>query len=200
MKKVQDLFFQKAKREGFVARSVYKLEEIDRKRRLLRPGLRALDLGCAPGSWLHYAAGRVGPSGQVVGVDLHDVTAKLPPQVRVLTGDVFSLSPQDLMDEDGGTLFDVVLSDMAPKTTGIKQADAARSATLVRRVLSLSRETLKPGGACLAKVFQGVEMKALRSEFAEIFDRVSIQKPKASRGESVEVFLLGEGMRGGRDS
>ena len=183
-----------------MARSVYKLEEIDRKRRLLRPGLRALDLGCAPGSWLQYAAEQVGPSGQVVGVDLHDVTAKLPPQVRVLTGDVFSLSPQDLMDEGGGTLFDVVLSDMAPKTTGIKQADAARSATLVRRVLSLSRETLKPGGACLAKVFQGVEMKALRSEFAEIFDRVSIQKPKASRGESVEVFLLGEGMRGGRDS
>ena len=100
------------------------------------------------------------------------------------------------MTEGGGDLFDVILSDMAPKTTGIKQADAARSAALVRQVLSLARETLKPGGACLAKVFQGVEMKALRSEFAEVFDRVSIEKPKASRGESVEVFLLGQGMRG----
>ena len=196
MKKVQDHYFHKAKDEGFAARSIYKLKEIDRKRRLLRPGMRALDLGCAPGSWLQYAAGRVGPSGRVVGVDLHVVTAKLPPQVRVLTGDVFSLSPQDLMDESGGTLFDVVLSDMAPKTTGVKQADAARSADLARRVLALARETLKPGGACLTKVFQGVEMKALRSEFAEAFDRVSIAKPRASRDESVEVFLLGEGLRG----
>ncbi|MEE8436647.1 MAG: RlmE family RNA methyltransferase, partial [bacterium] len=160
--KVQDHFFNKAKREGFAARSVYKLEEIDRKRKLLRPGMRALDLGCAPGSWLQYAAGRVGPSGRVVGVDLHAVTAKLPPQARVLTGDVFSLSPQELMAEGEEALFDVILSDMAPKTTGIKQADAARSATLVRRVLSLALEALKPGGACLAKVFQGVEMKALR--------------------------------------
>ena len=196
MKNVQDHYFQKAKREGFAARSVYKLEEIDRKRRLLRPGMRALDLGCAPGSWLQYAAGRVGPSGKIVGVDLHAVTAKLPPQARVLTGDVFSLSPQDLLDEGGGTLFDVVLSDMAPKTTGVKQADAARSADLARRVLALARETLKPGGACLTKVFQGVEMKGLRGEFAEAFDRVSIAKPRASRDESVEVFLLGEGLRG----
>ena len=197
MKKVQDHFFNQAKREGFAARSVYKLQEIDRKRRLLHPGMRALDLGCAPGSWLQYAAERVGPSGSVLGVDLPPVAAKLPPQVRLLTGDVFSLSAQDLLAEGGGELFDVILSDMAPKTTGIKQADAARSATLVRRVLSLARETLKPGGACLAKVFQGVEMKALRNEFAEAFERVSVQKPKASRGESVEVFLLGEGLRGG---
>ncbi len=200
MKKVQDHFFNKAKREGFAARSVYKLEEIDRKRKLLRPGMRVLDLGSAPGSWLQYAAERVGAEGMVLGVDLHAVAAKLPPQARALTGDVFSLSAQELMAEGGGALFDVILSDMAPKTTGIKQADAARSATLVRRVLSLALEALKPGGACLAKVFQGVEMKALRGEFAEVFDRVSIQKPKASRGESVEVFLLGEGMRRERDS
>lgn len=195
MKKVRDHFFDKAKREGFSARSVYKLEEIDRKRRILRAGQRVLDLGSAPGSWLQYAAGRVGPEGLVLGVDLHGVKANLPAQVRTLTGDVFELSPQALMEEGGGELFDVILSDMAPKTTGIKQADAARSAELVRRVLALVQETLKPNGACLAKVFQGVEMKALRGEFAEAFDKVTIQKPKASRGESVEVFLLGEGKR-----
>lgn len=195
MKKVQDHFFNKAKREGFAARSVYKLEEIDRKRKLLHPGMRALDLGCAPGSWLQYAAERVGAEGRVLGVDLHPVAAKLPSQASVMTGDAFSLSPGDLMAEGGGDLFDVILSDMAPKTTGIKQADAARSAELVRRVLALVQETLKPKGACLAKVFQGVEMKALRGEFAEAFDKVTIQKPKASRGESVEVFLLGEGKR-----
>ena len=146
MKKVQDHYFHKARREGFAARSVYKLEEIDRKRRLLRPGMEALDLGCAPGSWLQYAAERVGPSGRVVGVDLKEVRANLPAQARALTGDVFSLLPQDLMGENGGALFDVILSDMAPKTTGIKQADAARSATLVRRVLFLAGEMLKPGG------------------------------------------------------
>jgi 23S rRNA (uridine2552-2'-O)-methyltransferase len=194
MKKVRDHYATRARREGFAARSAYKLEEIDRRRRLLRPGQRVLDLGCAPGSWLQYAARRVGPSGQVLGVDLEPVGLALPPQVRVITADVLALSGEELLGE--GPPFDLVLSDMAPRTSGIKGADAARSAGLARRALALAASLLRPGGALLVKVFQGAELPALRKEFAAAFERVSLEKPKASRAESVEVFLLGQGRRG----
>jgi 23S rRNA (uridine2552-2'-O)-methyltransferase len=194
MKKVRDHYATRARREGFAARSAYKLEEIDRRRRLLRPGQRVLDLGCAPGSWLQYAARRVGPSGQVLGVDLEPVGLALPPQVRVITADVLALSGEELLGE--GPPFDLVLSDMAPRTSGIKGADAARSAGLARRALALAASLLRPGGALLVKVFQGAELPALRKEFAAAFERVSLEKPKASRAESVEVFLLGQERRG----
>jgi 23S rRNA (uridine2552-2'-O)-methyltransferase len=192
MKKVHDHYFHRAKREGYAARSAYKLEEMDRCRRLLRPGMRVLDLGCAPGSWLQYAARRVGAHGRVLGVDRSPVTLALPPQAHTLLADVFTLAPAMLLE---GGLFDGILSDMAPRTTGVPGADAARSAELVLRALALARDVLKPGGFLLAKVFQGARMAELRAAFAAAFDRVSIEKPKASRAESVEVFLLGMGFR-----
>ena len=194
MKQVQDTYFRKAKREGFVARSVYKLEEIDRKRRLLKPGLRVLDLGAAPGSWLQYAAERVGSRGAVVGVDLQPVTARLPDQAASLVADVFTLTAEML--EAHKPPFDVILSDMAPNTTGIPSADAARSAELVLRTLELSGSLLKPGGALLAKVFQGAALDDVRRAFGRVFAKVSLEKPRASRKESVEIYLLGLGRRG----
>jgi 23S rRNA (uridine2552-2'-O)-methyltransferase len=189
MKRVQDHYFKQAKQAGYAARSAYKLEEIDQRRRLLRPGARVLDLGCAPGSWLQVAAARVGAQGRVVGVDLQPVTLTLPPQVTIIQGDVYDLSPEALMPD--GAQFDVLLSDMAPRTSGIPSADAARSAELVRRVLVLCDALLKPGGTLLVKVFQGAQLPALRQSCRERFDQVSLEKPKASRSESVEVFLLG---------
>ncbi|HEX9842068.1 MAG TPA: RlmE family RNA methyltransferase [bacterium] len=190
MKKVQDHYFRRAKREGFAARSVYKLEELDRSQRLLRPGQRVLDLGCAPGSWLQYAAQRVGASGRVLGVDLQALSVPLPPQARALEGDVFGDELQARLGEAGP--FDVILSDMAPRTSGIRSADAARSAQLVLRALELARALLRPGGTLLVKVFQGAQTAELRQAFAQCFARVRIVKPKASRAESVEVYLLGE--------
>jgi 23S rRNA (uridine2552-2'-O)-methyltransferase len=190
MKKVQDHYFQRAKREGFAARSVYKLEELDLRYHLLQPGQRVLDLGCAPGSWLQYLARRVGPQGRVVGVDLQPVRVPLPAQVRVVQGDVFELAPEALQ-ADGGP-FDLVLSDMAPATSGIKSADAARSAQLVMRALALAGTLLRPKGTLLVKVFQGAQLPELRAAFRQVFTRVSIAKPRASRAESVELYLLGE--------
>lgn len=189
MKRVQDHYFKQAKQAGYAARSAFKLEEIDRRQRLLRPGARVLDLGCAPGSWLQVAAARVGAQGRVVGVDLQPVTLTMPPQVTVIQGDVFELSPEDLMPD--GALFDVLLSDMAPRTSGIPSADAARSAELVRRALTLSDALLRPGGALLVKVFQGAQLPELRKACQARFATVRLEKPKASRSESVEVFLLG---------
>ncbi len=191
MKRVRDHYFHQARREGFAARSAYKLEQIDRRRKILRRGMGVLDLGCAPGSWLQYAAGRVAPAGRLVGVDLQAMTAALPEPVRLIQGDVFSLTPAELTG-DGGP-FDVILSDMAPKTTGVPSADAARSADLVRRALELSRTVLAPGGTLLAKVYQGGEFPSLRREFQSAFDKVTVEKPQASRAESVEIYLLGMG-------
>ncbi|MEE8396326.1 MAG: RlmE family RNA methyltransferase [bacterium] len=193
MKKVRDHYFHKARREGHASRSIYKLEEIDRRHRLLRRGQRVLDLGAAPGSWLAYAAGRVGPSGSAVGLDLQQIREKFPPNVTLLQGDVFASEPATLLA--GGRPFDVVLSDMAPPTSGIKAADAARSAELALRALELAGPLLAPGGALLAKVFQGARMAELRAAFAETFSKVTLEKPKASRAESVEIFLLGMGKR-----
>ena len=127
-----DAFFRKARAEGFAARSVYKLDEIDRRVRLLRPGDRVLDLGCCPGSWLQYATKAVGPHGAVVGIDRNPLPrAVAGARVRVIVGDVFTATDADLL----GPLkaFDVVLSDMAPDTTGIRSADQARSAALFPR-------------------------------------------------------------------
>ncbi|MGD9010569.1 MAG: RlmE family RNA methyltransferase, partial [Desulfobacteraceae bacterium] len=121
----QDHYSRKAQKEKFAARSVYKLAEIQQKHHLIRKGDRVLDLGCAPGSWLQYAAQQIGPGGQVVGVDLKPVTIHLPDTVQVITGDIDALFQKG--DERLEAGFKVVLSDMAPATTGNKHADAARS-------------------------------------------------------------------------
>ena len=189
MKKVQDHYFRRAQKEGYSARSAYKLEEIDRRNRLLKKGMRVLDLGCAPGSWIEYTISRVLPEGSIVGVDLQEVKKPFPPRVHLIQGDIFALSTETLMGEGGP--FDVIVSDMAPKTTGIKSADAARSAEISRQALILSESLLVPGGSLLVKVFQGAELPELRKSFGAQFKKVTLEKPKASRSESVEVFLLG---------
>ncbi|MDH4120090.1 MAG: RlmE family RNA methyltransferase [Deltaproteobacteria bacterium] len=199
MKKVQDHYFEKARKAGYPARSVYKLEEIDQKKGLLKPGMRVLDLGAAPGSWLLYAAERVrkpeGSSrdhtGTVTGVDLQPLNIGLPANARFIQGDAGALAPEDLLA--GGGLFDVVLSDMAPKTSGVPSGDALKSAGLVQGVLALCPALLKPGGTLLTKIFQGSGFDPIREEFRRAFRQVSVEKPKAARSESVEVFLLGRG-------
>src|SRR5712671_6320008 len=122
-----DVFFKKAREAGFAARSVFKLEEIDRKLHLLRPGTRVLDLGCRPGSWLQYAVATVGPRGVVVGIDRDPLPAPID-GARVLVGDIYKVTDADLLGDLAA--FDVVLSDMAPDTTGVRATDQARSAAL----------------------------------------------------------------------
>ena len=189
MKKIKDHYFHKAKRDGYVARSAYKLEEIDKKHRLLRKGDLVLDLGCSPGSWLQYAAGKVGEQGQVLGVDLQTVKLSLPKNVKVLQADIFEMTVKDF--EMNGGMVDVVLSDMAPKTTGIRDMDAQRSYALNQQVLELSGDLLRPHGTLLVKAFQGAPLEQLRREFSSSFAQVKLCKPKSSRSESVEIFLLG---------
>lgn len=189
MKKIKDHYFHKAKRDGYVARSAYKLEEIDKKHRILRNGNLVLDLGCSPGSWLQYASRKVGEKGKVLGVDLQTVKLSLPQNVKVIQADIFEMTVNDL--EMNGGMVDVILSDMAPKTTGIRDTDAQRSYALNQQVLELSGDLLRPQGTLLVKAFQGAPLEQLRREFSSTFAQVKLCKPKSSRSESVEIFLLG---------
>ncbi|HVV48274.1 MAG TPA: RlmE family RNA methyltransferase [Polyangia bacterium] len=185
-----DAFFRKARGAGFAARSVYKLEEIDRKLRLLRAGDRVLDLGCRPGSWLQYALQAVGPHGAVVGID-RDPLPRPIPGARVLRADLLTVADGELLGELKA--FDVVLSDMAPNTTGIRATDQARSAALVEEALGRAERLLAPGGAFVAKIFQGPDVEAIRKRMAARFSEVRALKPEGSRAESIEIYLAGKG-------
>lgn len=186
-----DRFSRRAKAEGYAARSVYKLQEMDRRYGLLRPGDRVLDLGCHPGSWLKYAAGRVGRRGRVVGVDLEPTPAAAD-NVRTVAADVFEFEPGEL----GPDRFDVVLSDMAPATIGHAFTDAARSAALAERALELALSVLKPGGRFVAKIFLGEGEARLREMLRGHFNRVKFAKPEAVRQRSREVYLIALDRRG----
>lgn len=149
-----------------------------------------LDLGASPGSWTLYAAERVGPTGRVVGIDLKDPEVALPPQAEIQTLDAFEVDPAAL-----GGPFDLVISDMAPKTSGQRHADQYRSYELVMRALELAKIVLRPGGTFVAKIFQGAEFEDARSAVREVFGKVRIIRPEATRDESYEVFLVGIGFR-----
>ncbi|HID97730.1 MAG TPA: RlmE family RNA methyltransferase [Thermodesulfobacteriaceae bacterium] len=187
MKKVQDYYFKKAKKEGYPARSVYKLEETDRKYHLLRKGDTVLDLGAYPGSWTRYAARIAGPGGLVVAVDLRRVR-DMGKNVKNLEANVLEIDPARLRRIRRH--FDVVLSDMAPKTTGRRDVDHYRSVELAERALFLAEELLARRGTFFCKIFQGEDLPAFRDRCREQFDSVRMVKPKSSRPESVEVFLL----------
>jgi 23S rRNA (uridine2552-2'-O)-methyltransferase len=187
----QDHFGRKAKDEGFAARSVYKLREIDERVQLLRRGQRVLDLGAAPGSWTQYAAERVGDEGRVVAVDLAEMRVARAKNTVFLQHDVYALTPEVLSAAGAPTEFDVVISDMAPKTTGSRVRDQFLSYELYMRAVALTDTWLVRGGSFAGKIFQSAEQEDARKATAERFEQVKIVKPKASRSESYEIFLVG---------
>ena len=184
-----DPFVQRAQSEGWRSRAVFKLEEIDRRERLLKPGQVCLDLGAAPGAWSQYAQQRVGRKGRVVATDM------LPmgdlPGVEFVQGDfreeavfeqVMSLVPPGKVD--------VVLSDMAPNLSGVDVIDQPRALYLAELALDMAARVLKPGGAALIKVFQGAGFPELLQSARARFARVKLVKPQASRSRSPEIYLL----------
>jgi 23S rRNA (uridine2552-2'-O)-methyltransferase len=187
-----DPAYLKAKRENYAARAIYKLEEIDRQFKLLRPGARVLDLGCWPGSWMQFAAQRVGDAGVVYGIDLRPVTLAFPANVQHDVADVFSWSPASLGPE---VRFDVVLSDMAPHTTGDRHSDQFRSEALAERALELARQSLRPGGHLVAKVFQGGRFPELLKQWREAFQESKPFHARNTRASSSEQYLVGRGLK-----
>ena len=183
-----DAFTKAAKAQGYPARSVFKLQEIDRRVRLLRPGQRVLDLGAAPGSWSMYAVQRIGPSGRLLAVDLAPILVPLGPGAQISVGDALSLANEDL------ALFapyHVVLSDMAPSTTGSRVADQARSFDLFMRALSIAEALGAPGGSFVGKLFMSEDFTPARDALRALFAEVKVIRPEGTRSSSFEVFLVG---------
>lgn len=200
MREVQDHWFREAKRQGYRSRAAFKLIEIDDRRKVLAKGDLVLDAGAAPGSWCQVAAKRVGPKGRVVGVDLKRIDTHLMPEtVELIEGDLREFDPAEV----GIDRFDAVLSDMAPDTTGDRFGDHHRSVRLCHDLLDRSRTWLRPGGNLVMKVFEGEAYRDLLDRAAGTFEKAKGFKPKASRGESVEMFVVCLGHRpeeGGGDA
>ena len=188
-----DRFHQKAKREGFLARAVYKLQEIDEKHQIFDGGHRVLDLGCAPGSWLQYANQTIGERAVLVGLDRAPLD-RPPTGARIVVGDVLTIDVATLLGELPA--FDVVLSDMAPDTSGIRNLDQARSEALFERALEIATLVLAPGGNFVGKLFQGPDFKKLSEDVRARFASSKTVKPASSRQISIEQYVIGKGFRG----
>ena len=186
-----DHYARLAKKEKWLARSVYKLQEIDNKFKLIRKGNRLLDLGCYPGSWTQYALKMAGNQGDVVGIDLSKPDHRLSSSFRFIQADVMSLEPQWLTREISPR--DVVISDLAPSTTGISATDTSRSITLARKALEIACTLLKRNGSFVCKILEGEDIKGFKAEVSENFSQVRLFRPKATRKRSREVYLVGQG-------
>lgn len=191
---VTDPWVQRAKAEGWRSRAAFKLLEIDRRDRLLRPGMVVVDLGAVPGSWCQVAVQRVGPGGRVLALDL--LPLEPLPGIEFLQGDFREEAVlRELESRLAGARVDLVLSDMAPNLSGIAVADQSRSVHLAELALDFARDHLRPGGSFLVKLFHGAGFDDLRRAMMADFQSVVVRKPEASRGRSSEVYLLGRARR-----
>lgn len=178
---------------------MYKLKEMDKKFNLFAPGQNILDLGAAPGSWALYAADKAGAGGQVLAIDLNPPDISFPDQVSFVQGDIFDQDAPASRQIRDNAPFDLVLSDMAPKTIGIKFTDQARSFTLAMEALDTARLCLKVKGSFVVKILEGPDIQELQKEMRRLFNKVKHFKPKSSRAESKEIFLVGLQFVGNQD-
>ncbi len=186
-----DHFARKAKKDNFAARSIYKLEEIDKRYKLFKSNDRVLDLGASPGSWSQYVSQKVGAKGQVLGVDLKPVDVKLANAVFI-QADLRDLNLKDVFEEYGfPPPFDSVISDMAPSTTGIRLTDQVRSLELCELALQIAVQFVKPKGHFVCKLFHSEEFQNLKKQILQHFDKFEAVKPEATRTISKEIFLVG---------
>ncbi len=195
MRKLHDKFFKQAKREGKLARSVYKLEELNRRDRIVKKGDAVLDLGASPGSWLEYILETVGPEGAACAVDLKPIHKKFKGRAVFRMMNVLDMKGDEFEREAPGG-FDAVVSDMAPNTSGIRIVDQTRSLELCEQVLALSRAMLRKGGNFVCKILYGGETEAFRKTVGQQFREAKIRKPEACRDESIEHYVVGLGFLG----
>ena len=190
MKKIKDHYFYKAKSENFRARSIYKLQEIQKKFQLIKTGDHILDLGSAPGSWCQFLAQTVGQQGRVVGIDLKPVEKIPGGSVETIQADIFTFDFSLLPKFNG------ITCDAAPNTTGIKDIDSSRSLSLLEKVCRIASVKLNPlAGFAVCKYLQGIPLDEVKALFLEYFFMVSYYKPKSSRSESSEIFVIGRKLK-----
>ena len=187
----KDHYFKKAKAEGYRARSAFKLEEIVRRFALIRSGGKVLDMGAAPGGFLQVIAQAIGPQGMALGVDLAPIRTFKEPQVRTAVMDVLADDFEPQLRSLYNGQWDAVISDLAPKTSGIKSTDEARSLRLAETALDVARKHGKPGSGFVVKLFMGGDFESFRKQVREVFEDVKVVRPEATRGASVEVYLVG---------
>ncbi len=191
---VNDEFVKRAQKEGYRARAAYKLMEIDDKDKLIKPGMTVVDLGSAPGSWCQVVKQRLKGQGRIVGLDILDMHAI--PGVEFIQGDFREQSVLGALEEKlNNKPVDLVIADMAPNISGVKDADQAGAVHLTELALEFSQQWLKPSGNFLVKVFIGSGFDDIVKRMRSEFDKVVTRKPKASRGRSSEVYLLGLGKK-----
>jgi 23S rRNA (uridine2552-2'-O)-methyltransferase len=187
----KDRFYHKAKAEGFVARSAYKLQEMQKRFRLIKQGDKILDLGCAPGAWIQVALPLVGRAGKIVGIDLEALDKEEPvfqsPNLRFIHGNAFAMKPEEVEEAP----FDCVLSDMAPKTSGIKVRDQALSVELCLQAIELSDAMLKRGGNIVVKMLEGEDSHQVAKAIQQRFEQTKHHRPESTRQQSSEVFVIG---------
>jgi 23S rRNA (uridine2552-2'-O)-methyltransferase len=189
-----DTYVKQARHEGYRSRAVYKLEELDQRDHLLRPGLSMVDLGAAPGGWSQYAQRRLGDKARIVALDVLPMDPL--PGVTFIQGDFREAPVLDALEAAvGEAKVDLVLSDMAPNISGVDAADQAGTVHLAELALEFARARLKPGGVFVAKLFQGEGFDEFLKELRQNFSKVSLRKPKASRPRSREIYLVARGLR-----
>ena len=192
----QDGFFRKAKREGYRSRAAYKLLEINQRFRVIQAGHVVVDLGAAPGGWLQVAAEAAGPRGRVLGFDLQPIQPLFRPQAETCELDILAQDAAERIGTLGGGTVDCVLSDMAPRLSGIRDADRRNALELTRKALDIARAILKPRGSFLFKTFTGTEIEALLKEMSEHFETVQRVRSAATRKGSSEIYVVAKGFRG----
>jgi 23S rRNA (uridine2552-2'-O)-methyltransferase len=186
----KDFYFKQAKKENYAARAVFKIQEIDEKFRIFRPGQKVLDLGAAPGSWAQYASRKVGQQGRILGVDIQPIKLTIPNAVFI-TADMRELDLDKTMADAGiAPPFEVVLSDMAPKTIGIRLTDQMRSLELCELALATAERFLKPRGHFVCKMFHSEEFEGFRDKLRARFGKVEVLRPQSTRKESKEIFFI----------
>jgi 23S rRNA (uridine2552-2'-O)-methyltransferase len=190
----EDHLTRRAKSENYPARSVYKLEEIQKRFRVIKKNDKVLDLGCAPGSWLLYAAKEVKDQGRVFGIDLKKIDIDLPRNVSAIQDDILNLNSRSFPDEI--KKFNVVLSDMAPATTGRKDVDALRSFELCRMALKVADDFLTADGNFVCKIFQGNDFNSFQKNVKSKFKNCKIFKPESCRKQSKEIYIIAKGKKG----
>lgn len=193
-RQLNDPYVAEAQRLGYRSRAAFKLIELDDRFRLLLPGRRVVDLGCAPGGWTQVAVERVGPPGAVLGIDLAE-TAPIA-GATILRADVHDPAALTAIRAELGGLADLVLSDMAPSATGHAATDHLRIVALAEAAFVVAGQILKPGGAFVAKVFQGGAEGALLAQLKRAFTELRHAKPPASRAQSAETYVIAKGFRG----
>ena len=191
----KDFYYRKAKKAGLRARSAFKIEEIGERFKLFKPKMAILDLGAAPGGWLQIMADACAPGGTVIGVDLVAIPPIAKPGVKTAVLDILAEDFEAALANLHAGKFDLVTSDMAPKTSGIKDSDEARSLELARLALRTAQRTLKPGGNFVCKVFMGGDFDAYLLECRKVFETTKIIRPEATREKSYEHYVVGLALR-----